>query len=252
MTLRYDFHYDDFTETNYRRLLKIAIEAYKFVPFKKFDVEGELCLWRHDVDYSLHRARHLASIEAEMGISTTYFLNIHSEYFSVLGESSSEIIRDIVRMGHHIGLHLDAGFYDYRQWSFEERLAILRNEKNILEMLFDLEVGCYSIHNPTEVDDWNSKETVLEEMVNVYCEEIMGRYVYVSDSNGIWAKSRLEDILISHPPKLQVLTHPEWWTPDAMSPRDRISRCIDGRAMCMHQAYDQSLLEFMRPNVGQK
>jgi hypothetical protein len=185
-----------------------------------------------------------------MGIAATYFLNIHSEYCSVLGEESSSIVRDIVALGHHIGLHFDAGFYEYKKWTPDERLPVLEREKYILESTFDVEVGSYSIHNPSAVVDWNSDETIIAGMVNVYCAEIRSKFTYVSDSNGIWWRGRLADILDQAPARLHVLTHAEWWTPEAMSPRDRISRCIDGRARAMHETYDQLLLDFMRPNVG--
>ena len=92
--------------------------------------------------------------------------------------------------------------------------------------------------------------TLVAGMVNVYCAEIRSRFTYVSDSNGIWWRGRLGDILQNGPDKLHVLTHPEWWTPEAMSPRERIARCIDGRARSQHVVYDQFLMEFMRPNVG--
>jgi len=250
MTSRFDFHYDDFTEQHYRRLMKRATDQYRLVPFTGFREDGRTCLWRHDIDYSPHRARRLAAIEAELGASATYFLDIHSEFCSVIGEVSSGIVREIIGMGHHVGLHFNAGFYDYRSWSPSDRLDILRREKAVLEAMFGVEVGCYSIHNPTTIEDWNSDDTVVAGMVNVYCREIREQYSYISDSNGLWSRGRLADVLEEPPPKLHVLTHAEWWTPDAMSPRERISRCIDGRAKALHQAYDQLLLEFMRPNVG--
>jgi hypothetical protein len=118
--------------------------------------------------------------------------------------------------------------------------------------MFGVPVGCYSIHNPTAVTDWNSDETVICDMVNVYCREIRTQSTYVSDSNGIWSRGRLADILEQRPHKIHVLTHPEWWTPETLSPRERISRCIDGRARFLHRSYDQFLLDFMRPNVGQQ
>jgi len=250
MTSRTEFHYDDFTEGHYRVLLAMALRQYTFVPFNGFNQEGDLCLWRHDVDFSLHRAKRLAAIESEMGVSATYFLNVHSEFYSALGAASAGLVRDIISMGHRIGLHFDPGFYDHRKWSAEERLAILRNEKTVLEGMFGVEVDCYSIHNPTEDVDWSSDDTLTAGMVNAYCREISARFTYVSDSNGIWRRGRLDDVLASHPPRLHVLTHPGWWTPQVLSPRERISRCIDGRARWLHESYDRFLMEASRPNVG--
>ena len=253
MSSRIDFHFSDFTESHYRELLAMALDIYRFVPFTEFDQAGRVCLWRHDVDFSPQRAKALASIEASMGVTATYFINIHSEFYNAQDEPSSRLIREILGMGHRLGLHFDAGFYSHKTWTAEERLPVLRREKDVLETLFGVEVGCYSIHNPTVTTDWNSDETMLAGMVNAYCRAIASRFTYVSDSNGIWWRGRrLADILADPPERLHLLTHPEWWPPEAMSPRERISRCLDGRARAYHEAYDHFLLELMRPNIGRE
>ena len=49
--------------------------------------------------------------------------------------------------------------------------------------------------------------------------------------------------------RLHVLTHPEWWQAEAMSPRRRIMRCIEGRA-APEENYDALLADNQRVNVG--
>jgi hypothetical protein len=49
--------------------------------------------------------------------------------------------------------------------------------------------------------------------------------------------------------RLQVLTHPECWTPEAMAPRQRIQRAIDGYAQAIGRWYDDALARFNRPNL---
>ena len=252
MTSEPDWHYADFTEASYRRLLHDAAVHYRFVAFTDVDASDGICLWRHDIDFSPHRAKRLAAIEADLGVATTYFVNIHSEFYSALGETSSQLIRDILAMGHRLGLHFDAGFYAHRTWSAGERELLLRREKELLESMFGADVGCYSIHTPTVATTWNSDDSIVAGMVNVYSRAIRNAFTYVSDSNGIWRDRRLADVIADPPPRLHVLTHPEWWTPDAMSPRDRIARSIDGRARALHQAYDEFLASYMRPNVGRE
>jgi hypothetical protein len=245
-----DFRFDDFTEDHYTELLRAAAARYRFIPFTDFDVAGNVCLWRHDIDFSPHRAARLAAIEADVGVVATYFVNVHSEFCSVLGEMSSRLIRNILAMGHRIGLHFDAGFYAYRTWSRADRDVLFGREKQLLESTFETTVDCYSMHTPTVAPEWRSDDTFVAGMVNAYCDAIRSRFTYVSDSNGIWRHRRLADVLAEQPPRLHVLTHAEWWTPEAMSPRDRISRCIDGRARALHHEYDAFLARCMRPNIG--
>jgi hypothetical protein len=49
--------------------------------------------------------------------------------------------------------------------------------------------------------------------------------------------------------RLHVLTHPEWWTPEAMSPRERVVRSVDGRRESTLRAYDQLLERNNRANL---
>jgi hypothetical protein len=93
-------------------------------------------------------------------------------------------------------------------------------------------------------------DDVLCGMVNAYGRTIWSHYGYCSDSNGVWRHRRLFDVLEqAKENRLQVLTHPEWWTPTAMSPRSRIQRCLDGYAAAVGSYYDDELRGYGRPNI---
>jgi len=87
-------------------------------------------------------------------------------------------------------------------------------------------------------------------MINAYSKYLKSNFGYCSDSNGYWRFERLEDVLkeAKHE-KLQVLTHPGWWVETPMSPRQRIQRCIDGRAINVGKNYDDLLNRMCRENV---
>ena len=77
------------------------------------------------------------------------------------------------------------------------------------------------------------------------------RYAYVSDSNGYWRFERLPEVLAAGAhERLHVLTHPEWWQEQPMSPRERILRCIEGRGRASEATYDALLSDNQRVNVG--
>lgn len=247
-----EFRYQDFTEHHYAQLVRTASAHYRFVPFTDFAAAGNICLWRHDVDFSPQRARRLAVIEADAGVSATYFLNLHSEFYNALEGRTVLAIRDILAMGHFLGLHFEAAVHGASTRAADRLDALLVRERDVLEQTFGVPVACYSLHNPGVVGEWQSDETTHVGMVNAYCRAIAARFTYVSDSNGIWRHRRLADVLAEAPPRLHVLTHPGWWTPTAMSPRARVSRCIDGRAKATHESYDRFLAECGRPNVGRE
>ena len=61
----------DFTVEHYAKLLRLAKAQYKFISYGEFAFDQRFILWRHDCDFSLNRARHLALIEQEHKVSST-------------------------------------------------------------------------------------------------------------------------------------------------------------------------------------
>jgi hypothetical protein len=158
-------------------------------------------------------------------------------------------IREIKRLGHQIGLHFDVEFYDdiVDAETLEKKLAW---EKKLIEDLFETDVNVFSFHNPNEnILHYSAGE--MAGMINTYSSTLQQTYFYCSDSNGYWRYHRLFDVLNkAKAPRLHVLTHPDWWTPEILSPRERISRCIEGRAKTQHDAYDELLQVHGRQNIG--
>jgi hypothetical protein len=86
--------------------------------------------------------------------------------------------------------------------------------------------------------------------VNAYGSYLTQHYGYASDSNGYWRFAPLDEVLVrDNEERLQVLTHPEWWVPEPMSPRERVARAIDGRARRQHARYDEIMKAMRRENV---
>jgi hypothetical protein len=239
---------EDFTEDRYRELIRRARRHYRFEPFGTSCAEPHV-LWRHDLDHSVHRALALARIEAEEGVAATYFVLLRSEYYNPLERAISDRLHEIASLGHRIGLHFDASFWELRD---DEQLADrLAFERRLLEDLTGSEVGAFSFHVPEVGGALRFDDDVIAGMVNAYGRTLRERYPYVSDSNGYWRFRRLHDVIAAHEePRLQVLTHPEWWVPAPMSPSARIDRAIHGRARSVRAEYDALLASLGRVNVG--
>jgi hypothetical protein len=243
-----NWHLDDFTEASYREIVVTALDRYSFEPFGT-RAAGPHVLWRHDVDYSVHRAVALARVEAELGARATYFFLLHSDLYNVLEPAVHARAHEIAAMGHWIGLHFDAGFYADRS---STRLAErARWEARLLADVVDAPVQAVSLHNPSVSGTEGFDADELGGLVHAAGRSVRERYVYVSDSNGYWRFERLPEVLeaAAHE-RLHVLTHPEWWQEQPMSPRERILRCIEGRARAAEEAYDELLATNRRVNVG--
>lgn len=248
---RKNYYFSDFTSDNYRRLIDIAKENFCFTTFSELESNNDkrFVLWRHDIDMSPQRAVKLAEIESERKVYSTYFLHLHSAFYNAFEADVVECVKRILNLGHHLGLHFDNGFYsDLDLSSFEHWLRI---EADILESVFDVSIKVFSFHNPTPFAI-ASTDLRYAGIINVTSSYFREDVTYCSDSNGYWRFRRLEDVLRDPQVKrLQVLTHPVWWQDEVMSPKQRILRCINGRAKKTIEGYDKLLMEFDRENVDQ-
>ena len=238
--------FDDFTRLNYRRLLNLAKNNYEIRTFDNFSDSSSYAIWRHDVDSSLNSALDLAIIEAEEGVQAYYFIHLHNVLYNPLEFEMSKIVKKIMKCGHKIGLHFETSYYDFQDQLRMEKW--LRFEAEILEQFFETEITTFSFHNPTELA-LNCTKPKYAGLINATSEYFRTKVGYCSDSNGYWRYRRLEDVLVESVDKcLQVLTHPEWWQETVMSPKERIWRCIDERALRTRHWYEETLIEFGREN----
>lgn len=242
-----EYFYSDFTAHKFSELLKIAKENYRFIFYTEINTHDRFLLWRHDVDFSLVSALTLAEIEAKQGIKATYFLLLHSDYYNLMSVHSLEIVKKILNFGHAIGLHFDSEYYAIQtQQQLEQYLLF---EKEFLERLFGQEIQVFSFHNPT-VYTMSCRAWKYSGMINAYAEFFQKEIGYCSDSNGYWRFRRLEDVLLAAGDRrLQVLTHPVWWTHEVLSPRERISLCINRYTEHLQQNYDRLLQDAGRLNL---
>ncbi len=250
MSLAEQYYFNDFTRESYAAYIEIAKLNYEFITYPEVLEKDNFILWRHDVDFSMHVAAKLAEIEASKGVIATYFIYPHCEFYNLFEKEIFLLVKKIQRFGHNIGLHFDSHFYNIS--AADQLDTALQKEKRLLESFFDTEVKVFSFHNNNDFtmscEDWE-----YSGMINTYAKVFKEEIGYCSDSHGIWRFSRLKDVLENAEfNKLQILTHPEWWQEKEMAPRQRILRCIDGRAAKSIRYYDELLLKMGRPNIDTK
>lgn len=251
-----NYYLEDFTEENYRRLLRIAKENYQFYHYNDIGNFQRGIIWRHDIDYSVHRALSLARIESDEGISSTFFVHLHNSFYHVWEKEIGNLIKEIQRAGGEIGLHFEPGYYELKNTELERMEILIEREKIFLEEIIERKIQAFSFHNPdTNGGFMKINKIKIAGLLNVYHESIQKEFIYCSDSNGYWRFKRLEDVLLeaAHDKdenmKLHILTHPAWWQKEVLSPRERIKRSVYGRAENVMQEYDSFLKQENRTNV---
>lgn len=241
------YSFNDFTINNYRELLQIAKEKeYQFCDYLSYSnfKSGKILLWRHDVDFSVHAAFKLAEIEMKEGVASTYFFNLHNEFYNLFEKEIYDLVVKIINLGHTIGLHFDPTFYNIKT---ESELDIhIEVEKEILQKLFNVSINVFSFHN-TNPFIMSCRKAKYGGLFNTYCNDLQQNFKYVSDSNGYWRFESIKKVVLNNEyTKVQVLTHPEWWKEKVMSPKQKAWYCIEGRAEKNKTFYTNLLKKFNR------
>jgi hypothetical protein len=195
---------------------------------------------RHDVDDRIDAAWDMARAESDRGIKAVYFFLNTAAYFR--WDAFLPMAKDFVRAGHAIGLHNNSVTAAFM--AGEPKLAeeILLRDLAYLRQAGDVWITA------SHGDAWNRHHNVLNYEMFTECRrpgrgsplerKPLARYglkheayftpydVYLSDSGGKWAGSKLGDAgswsspgaAIDHFNQcdhaiMQILVHPEWWEP---------------------------------------
>lgn len=187
----------------------------------------------------------MAELEAVRGVRASYFVQLTSPFYNALEPGISARLRRIADLGHDIGIHFEpSGDAPEEQLAFEART---------LESALNVPIRVFSLHNPTTYDAARFEAHEVAGLLNASAPAWRRDFVYCSDSNGLWRYRSLAEVIEDTASRnIYVLIHPEWWQDKAMSPRERIRRCIDGRAEYSSRYYDGLLEEHGRPNIGRK
>jgi hypothetical protein len=241
--------FEGFTETAYRGLLQALKEgSYRFARYGDSASDRHV-LWRHDVDVSMHRAVRLAEIEAEQGAFATYFLNPRCVFYNLLEPELAALAKRLTSLGHELGLHFDAGAFDVPVWKREALEQAVARERSLIEMVLEAPIRAVSWHNPDLSNLLDFPDETIGGLVNAYSASLRRDYAYGSDSNGYWRFKPIGKLIAEGHPRLHLLTHPEWWTPEPLAPSERIDRAILGRARAVRRDYDALLARGGRTNL---
>ena len=242
---------NEFTENNYEKLLVLCKNKYNFITYQEAVPDVKSVVWRHDVDMSPQRALALAKIEANQNVKSTYFFMLTSDFYNLLEPINTNIVKEINEMGHKIGIHIDAKSRNQCSNNNKSLEELLYEERFCFEKFLSVSPHAFSFHNP-DVGGWlEVEEGMIAGMYNAYSTTMKTEYKYCSDSNGYWRFDCLSDVIAADYQKpLHILTHPEWWVQNAMSPRDRIVRAATGRLSRCLERYDDFLNENGRLNIG--
>jgi len=198
----------DFSLRHYGEILDLAVAAgYRFASFTEPLPRGRAMLLRHDLDFSAAAALPVAELEAARGISATYFVLTSSPTYSPFEPANAQVIRRVHALGHRIGLHLDERTLATASSARGAAAAALRLLEG-LSTVVPVE-RAVSFHQPSPAVLGRS----LPGIASAYAPRFFSRIPYRSDSARVWRDGCICTTLRdAPPPRLQLLTHPIWWS----------------------------------------
>lgn len=214
---------ENFSYSEYRNIINL-FDKRKFFFFSS-DLPAEYIILRHDVEFSLTKALHMAEIDYSEGVKSTFFVQVVSGAYNSFSVKNKELITKIINMGHQVGLHLyisNLPQMDHKGLRYE-----LERQKTLFEIGLNASCRCFSFHRPPA---WvlAIRDDEMGGMLNAYGEsffeytDVPQSQIYLSDSRHRWKYGYPSDFLQAE--RLQILMHPDEWSENiAPNPRDCFS-----------------------------
>ncbi|CAM3268568.1 hypothetical protein FITA111629_13770 [Filibacter tadaridae] len=199
----------EFTNKYYIHLLRVLNEkGYEFCSYHNNDENEKSVILRHDVDFTIEKALDMAIIENKMGVKSTYFVLLSTDFYNIFSKKSFELLEKIMLLGHEIGLHFDEKRYDIN--TVDDIKKYIESEASILSKLLHKQIQVISMHRPSKLVLEN--DIKFDKLVNSYSSNFFKNMKYVSDSRMNWRENPIELIESGNYQKLHILTHPFWYS----------------------------------------
>ena len=200
-----------FTYNAYKQLItSLKDREYVFSDYLNYSQYEYAVILRHDIDMDIERALDLAKLEASLGVKSTYYVLISSDFYNAFSKKNIYLLQKIKDCGHDIGLHFDEEKYEKREINVPDAIE---KELDILESFLggDSRVISVSMHRPSQQTLDSNYVIRSGNVINSYGAEFFKNFKYISDSRRNWREDVLEIVNQKQYNRLHILTHPIWY-----------------------------------------
>ena len=205
-----------FSYNEFKNLINIVQQNLPIIDYKDVkDNTEKFCILRHDIEFSIDRAYKLAKIEKELGVVSTYTVQVRNNTYNALSEKNIDLISKIKELGHHIGLHQNPP----SSMKLDTLKDYIMRDITILEECYGFEIDRFAFHRPKK--EYLNYYVQLDNKINCYDKKFFHFFenrpesleiLYLADSNHKWKYGYPLDFDFSKINKLQLLTHPFSWS----------------------------------------
>jgi hypothetical protein len=189
---------------------------------------------RHDVDVHITGIDRIARVEAELGAVATYYVPLTLPFNPFYPENAA-ILRELVALGHRLGLHYDLATYPDGDSAARRRLD---REAAALGEIVGVMPRTICMHNPSLRGE--DRFRAVDDYVHPHDPRHADGLLYVSDSCRAWRDEELLRCFGEDPPRRLLLnTHPEFW----------LGMADEGRKQFLEETLLENTLEQQRAYV---
>ncbi len=194
-----------FTYDGYKYLISLLREhGYAIENYHTYQNSPRCVILRHDIDTDPEYAVRLAELEHGLGVRSTYFVLLRTEFYNVAAASVQARLRRILELGHEIGLHFDETILG-PDVAPEACIEPIIKECGLLSALLDTRVSSVSMHRPSHA--MLDADIRIPGIVNSYGRTFFHDFKYLSDSRHNWREPVLDIIRSEKYDRLHILTH---------------------------------------------
>lgn len=216
-----------FTYEGYLELLDLlGKKEYEVTGYRDWKRHDRCVILRHDVDCDLQKALEFARLEHRLGVRSTYFVLLTSNFYNPNSCRNRRILAEIQDMGHTVGLHFDEMAYP-DDTGIPDRISNdIEDEMKKLSDILGKRVDVFSYHRPTR-EILDSEINMHGGGINSYSNIFFRQFKYLSDSRMHWREPVLDIVKSGNFERLHILTHPFWYHDEEKSMREVLSDFIN-------------------------
>lgn len=229
----------NFTYESYRNFIALLRDhKYEIASYKNWDLSNRCAILRHDIDNDIEMALKLAKVEKELGVKSTYFVLVTSDFYNVFSAKSERILGDILECGHDIGLHFDEVRYPEFLTLEDIREKILEEAK-LLSFAIGKPIETVSMHRPSK--RILEADLKIPGMINSYGKTYFNNFKYVSDSRRRWREPVDEIVISGRYSRLHILTHAIWYNDVEMDIHGSICKFVNAGNMQRYRSEEENI-----------
>ena len=86
-----------FSYNEYKNIINLIKSHLPIIDFSEVTEKTEkFCVLRHDIEFSIDRAYELAKVEKELGVTSTYTVQVRNNTYNALSEKNIDLIKRII------------------------------------------------------------------------------------------------------------------------------------------------------------